>query len=75
MRNSKSNPGFIFEFKKGEDESSVDKLAKKALDRIEKKRYDEEVKLDGVSKIIKVGIAFFNKNVKLESKNDFAKNA
>ena len=40
-----------------------------------KKKYDEEMKLDGVSKIIKVGIAFFNKNVKLESRNNFANNA
>ena len=72
---NKSNPGFIFEFKKGEDSSSLDKLAKKALDQIEKKKYDEEMKLDGVSKIIKVGIAFFNKNVKLESRNNFANNA
>ena len=59
---SKSDPGFIFEFKyAGKDSDSLDALASKALAQIEEKKYETELKAQGVSKLIKIGIAFRGK--------------
>ena len=59
---SKSDPGFIFEFKHaGKDSDDLDALADKALSQIEEKKYEADLKTQGVNKITKIGIAFRGK--------------
>ena len=59
---SKSDPGFIFEFKyAGKDSDDLEALASKALAQIGEKKYDTELNAQGVSKIVKIGIAFKGK--------------
>ena len=60
-------PGFIFEFKKAQNESEMEELADKALKQIEDNRYDTQMKADGITNIVKVGIAFFGKQAKVKS--------
>ena len=61
--NSRSNPGFIFEFKHAKSDSdNLDSLADEALNQIEEKKYDAELKSLGITNIIKIGIAFRGKN-------------
>ena len=57
-------PGFLFEFKHTND-AHVDlaSLAEKALQQIDEKKYDTDLRDAGVNSIIKVGIAFRGKNV------------
>ncbi|MBQ9415259.1 MAG: AAA family ATPase [Clostridia bacterium] len=60
---SKSDPGFIFEFKyAGKDSDNLDALAGKALAQIEEKKYETELNSQGVINITKIGIAFRGKN-------------
>ena len=56
-------PGFIFEFKHTSD-THVDlgSLAEKALQQIDEKKYDTELRDAGVDSIVKIGIAFQGKN-------------
>ena len=56
-------PGFLFEFKHTND-AHVDlaSLAEKALQQIDEKKYDTDLRDAGVNSIIKIGIAFRGKN-------------
>ncbi|MBU5469255.1 ATP-binding protein [Falcatimonas sp. MSJ-15] len=59
----KGMPGFIFEFKHTNDENKdLSILADNALEQIESKKYDTELKSLGVENIVKIGIAFRGKN-------------
>ena len=59
----KGMPGFIFEFKHTNDENKdLSILADNALEQIEAKKYDTELKSLGVENIVKIGIAFRGKN-------------
>ena len=59
----KGMPGFIFEFKHTNDENKdLNILADNALEQIEAKKYDTELKSLGVENIVKIGIAFRGKN-------------
>ncbi len=59
---SKSDPGFIFEFKYAKkNNDDLDALANKALAQIVEKKYETELNAQGVSKITKIGIAFSGK--------------
>lgn len=61
--NSRLNPGFIFEFKHAKgDSDNLDALADEALDQIEEKKYDAELKSLGITNVVKIGIAFRGKN-------------
>ncbi|WP_426711458.1 AAA family ATPase [Cetobacterium sp. SF1] len=62
----KNNYGLIFEFKIG-DKNSLEEKAKEALNQINEKKYDIEMKNNGVSKVIKIGMAFSGKDVAIES--------
>ena len=66
LRNVK-NPGIIMEFKwkRNLDESELINEAEIALDQIEEKRYALELKEDGISQIMKLGIAFSGKKVQI----------
>ena len=58
----KSEPGFIFELKyAGKDSDNLNALADKALTQIDEKKYETELIDQGVTKIIKIGIAFKGK--------------
>ena len=63
----KSLPGIIIELKAGknETEASLEKLAEIALKQIDDKNYEADLKMRGTEKIIKIGIAFCGKNVKV----------
>ena len=60
-------PGILMElkWKKGITEDTLKKLAKEALNQIETQRYDTEMRQEGVTEVIKLGIAFSGKNVKI----------
>lgn len=56
-------PGFLFEFKHTKDERvNLAVLADSALQQINEKKYDTELRNAGVNSIIKIGIAFRGKN-------------
>ena len=45
----------------------LDTLSAEALDQINEKRYDAEMRGDGVENILKLGIAFSGKKVKIRT--------
>lgn len=66
---AKKLPGIIIELKaeKSCNKEALEKLAATALKQINDKKYDTELKSDGVSNIIKFGVAFSGKNVAVVS--------
>ena len=64
---AKGMPGFIFEFKHTKDEhTDLSALADSALQQIEAKKYDTELRDNGVNSIINIGIAFRGKSAVVE---------
>ena len=63
-------PGILMEFKWGSnlEPDALDQLAQDALNQIEQKRYDSEMSEIGISNILKLGIAFWGKKVKIQTK-------
>lgn len=62
-------PGFLFEFKHTNDSNKdLNALAQVALDQIEDKKYDTEMRSAGITNIIKIGIAFRGKNAVVKRK-------
>ena len=63
-------PGIIMELKWNKDlaDDSLDLLAKDALSQIDKNRYDLEIKEDGITDILKFGIAFSGKKIQIQTK-------
>lgn len=60
---TKGMPRFIFEFKHTKDEhADLSALADSALQQIEAKKYDTELRDNGVNSIISIGIAFRGKS-------------
>lgn len=61
------HPGIIMELKsgKGLNEEELKALSAEALNQINDKRYDAEMCRDGVENILKLGIAFSGKKVKI----------
>lgn len=65
---TKGMPGFIFEFKHTKDEhTDLSALADSALQQIEAKKYDTELRDNGVNSIISIGIAFRGKSAVVRS--------
>lgn len=60
-------PGIIMElkWKSGLEEEALEALSGEALRKIDDKRYDSEMSYDGVEKLLKLGIAFSGKKVKM----------
>ncbi|OGT22205.1 MAG: hypothetical protein A3C55_05525 [Gammaproteobacteria bacterium RIFCSPHIGHO2_02_FULL_42_13] len=58
-------PGLILEFKVAEKNETLLASAQEALQQIEKRHYEAELKQAGISKIIKVGLAFLGKEVEV----------
>ena len=65
----KKYPGIIMElkWKKGLETDELDALAKEALIQIDTKRYDHEMRENGVEDILKLGIAFSGKEVRIRT--------
>ena len=61
----KKYPGIIMElkWKSGLKEGELEALSREALNQIDEKRYDSEMKEDGIDTVIKLGIAFSGKKV------------
>ena len=60
-------PAYIFELKNSKNsKESLDKLAEKALEQICDKKYDTDLKAEGVKDIIRIGIAFRNKEAAMK---------
>ena len=62
-------PGMIMELKWDKDlnDEELDALSAEALDQINDKGYDTEMREEGVTQIIKFGIAFSGKKVKIRT--------
>lgn len=62
-------PGMIMELKWNKDlsDNELDSLSAEALDQINKKSYDTEMKAQGIADIIKFGIAFSGKKLKIRT--------
>jgi len=65
-------PGIIMELKwaGGLDNRELEALSKEALAQIEDKRYTSEMSYDGIKKILRLGVAFSGKKVKIEKRCD-----
>ena len=66
----KKYPGIIMElkWKSGLEDAELEKLSTEALNQIDEKRYDLELKEEEIENIIKLGIAFSGKKVIIKSK-------
>lgn len=66
---NKKYPAIIMELKaeKGLTESELEVLSRAALEQIRKKRYSMELYEKGIDKILKLGIAFSGKKVKIQA--------
>jgi len=60
-------PGIIMElkWKSGLEEEALELLSNEALRQIHDKKYDSEMSIEGVGKILKLGIAFSGKKVRI----------
>ena len=65
-------PGILIELKAGKDctETRLKELAEEALEQIEAKQYDVDMKMRGVHEIYKYGVAFCGKEVEIVTKID-----
>ena len=54
-------------WKSGLKETELEKLSTEALNQIDEKRYDLELKEDGIENVIKLGIAFSGKKVVIKA--------
>ena len=63
-------PGIIMELKWKKDlaDDSLELLAKEVLSQIDKNRYDLEIKEDGITDILKFGIAFSGKKIQIQTR-------
>lgn len=63
-------PGIILElkWKNGLSADSLDLFADEALTQIDNMRYDSEMKKEGINDILKFGIAFSGKKVRVKTK-------
>ena len=68
----KRYPGIIMElkWKKNMQPDGLDKLAEDALNQIEVKDYDAEMQKEGVRRVLKFGIAFSGKMVRVKMREN-----
>jgi len=66
----KKYPGILMEFKwkASLTEKEMEELAKQALEQIEDKRYDTELREFGTASVVKLGIAFSGKKVRVKTR-------
>ena len=58
-------PGVLIELKATKDGSDLKELSQKALQQIEERQYDTEMRSKGVDQILKYGVAFGGKQVEV----------
>ena len=62
----KSNEkAYLMEFKISKTKKGMEESAEKALKQIDEKKYDTKLKVRGIKNILKIGIAFYGKEVKV----------
>ena len=62
----KSNEkAYLMEFKISKTKKGMEEKAEKALKQIDKKKYDTRLKARGIKNILKIGVAFYGKEVKV----------
>ena len=62
----KSNEkAYLMEFKIAKTKKGMEESAEKALKQIDEKKYDTKLKARGIKNILKIGIAFYGKEVKV----------
>ena len=62
----KSNEkAYLMEFKISKTQKGMEERAQKALKQIDEKKYDTKLKARGVKNILKIGVAFYGKEVKV----------
>ena len=62
----KSNEkAYLMEFKISKTKKGMEERAQKALKQIDEKKYDTKLKARGVKNILKIGVAFYGKEVKV----------
>ena len=59
------------EFKISKTKKGMEEKAQKALKQIDEKKYDTKLKTRGIKNILKIGIAFYGKEVKVVFKQRF----
>jgi len=65
----KSNEkAYLMEFKISKMKKGMEERAQKALKQIDEKKYDTKLKARGIKNILKIGIAFHGKEVKVAYK-------
>ena len=71
----KSNEkAYLMEFKISKTKKGMEESAEKALKQIDEKKYDTKLKVRGIKNILKIGIAFYGKEVKVVFKQGFKGN-
>ena len=69
MPRQRELPGILMELKSAKSMTEgLKELAQKALEQIESKKYDEDMKMQGVHEIYKYGVAFCGKDVEVVTK-------
>ena len=62
----KSNEkAYLMEFKISKTKKGMEEKAQKALKQIDEKKYDTKLKASGIKNILKIGVAFYGKEVKV----------
>ena len=70
----KSNEkAYLMEFKISKTKKGMEERAQKALKQIDEKKYDTKLKARGIKNILKIGVAFYGKEVKVVFKQRFKK--
>ena len=65
----KSNEkAYLMEFKISKTKNEMEKRAQKALKQIDEKKYDTKLKARGIKNILKIGVAFYGKEVNVAYK-------
>jgi len=65
----KSNEkAYLMEFKISKTKKGMEERAQKALKQIDEKKYDTKLKARGIKNILKIGVAFYGKEVKVVCK-------
>ena len=68
----KSNEkAYLMEFKISKTKKGMEERAQKALKQIDEKKYDTRLKARGIKNILKIGVAFYGKEVKVVFKQRF----
>lgn len=65
---NKSKRAFIMEFKSTDSVEKLEEISKEALKQIEDKKYDVSLKQNGIKEITHIGIAFYEKQIKIKHK-------